>query len=129
MPPKKINTKASRQPGIIMANDLRSGLTVYLTAEGEWSEHVSDALVVADESAVNDALRVAAAAEVDNRVTGAYLTDSDDRGEPTVLREILRVQGPSIDYLPAQKPSVHILCAPLQSASIEGISIPATGEM
>ena len=97
MAPKKINTKGSRQPGIIMANDLRSGLTVYLTAAGEWSQHVSEALVVADESTASDALRVAAAAEADNRVTGAYLTDSDGRGEPTVLREILRVQGPSID--------------------------------
>jgi hypothetical protein len=85
--------------GIIVANDLRTGLTVFLTAGGEWAEQVAAAWIVPSEHRER-AMQVAAEAESRNSVTGVYLTECDDLGRPLTLRERLRIKGPSVDYLP-----------------------------
>lgn len=99
MPLKNRQLKNEKHIGIIIANDLRSGLTVFLTASGKWSTLVADAWIAEGEESVNSALETAASAESSNQVTGAYLVSSNDHGNPVDLREALRVQGPSIDYL------------------------------
>ncbi len=108
-----------KRMGIIIANDLRSGLTVFLTVAGEWTEQLSEAMVVVDEIGASDALSIAAKDEADNIVTGAYLTDSSESGEPIVLREALRVCGPSVDYQPGRSYSKCHPGLPSRSAACQ----------
>lgn len=89
----------SAAAGIIIANDLRTGLTVFLTAGGDWSEQVAAAWIVPTDHSER-AMLIAAEAESRNLVTGVYLTECDDLGRPLTLRERLRIKGPSVDYLP-----------------------------
>jgi len=96
-------TKSDHQTGIIIANDLRSGLTVFLTQSGAWSSRVADAWIAQGEAGVSSALQIAASAESDNVVTGAYLANSNDFGKPVTLRETLRVHGPSIEFMPVEQ--------------------------
>jgi len=115
-----------RQPQIVIANDLRSGITVFLTTGGEWSEHVTEALVVTDDNGASDALATAASAESANRVTGAYLADSNKQGAPLVLREFMRVHGPSIDYMPKRDLASRVMNAPVQAVQIQTTPIHTT---
>ena len=103
------------QPQIVIANDLRSGLTVFLTESGEWSEQVDDALVVTDDDRASKALATAVRDESANKVTGSYLTDSNEQGAPLILRETLRVDGPSVDYLPRKDVTSPILSVGFRS--------------
>ena len=97
---KKQKPNGTEQARIVIANDLRSGLTVYLTESGTWSASVTDAMIVSDADGETAAMQTAVSDEAANKVTGAYLTDSNSCGEPVDLREMLRVRGPSINYLP-----------------------------
>lgn len=117
---------SERQPQIVIANDLRSGLTVFLTASGEWSEQVTDALVVVDENSVGEALRIAEIDEATNKVTGAYLADSNEQGAPLELRELLRVGGPSVDYMPNQEQARRALSAQVQQARVQQARVQST---
>jgi len=127
MPKRELNSE--RQPQIVIANDLRSGTTVFLTAISGWSEQISDALVVTNDDAASNALAVAADDESANKVTGAYLADSNDQGAPLVLRELLRVDGPSINYRPIPDLPVRALNASISKARIQTAPIQsAQGE-
>jgi len=80
----------------VTANDLFSGATVWLTADGQWSMEFSDAAALEGE-ALDRAL---AAAEADEtRVVGPYAMDVSEERAPSGrarLRETIRAAGPTI---------------------------------
>ena len=86
---------------IVTANRLADGAVVFRTADGGWSTAVDDAECEPDPA---DGLLVAAEGDVRAaRVVGPYLIDierRDDRLVPTVFRERVRAEGPTI-HLPA----------------------------
>jgi len=96
------NVKEIKDCALLLANDLRTGLTVYLTETGNWSENFEDAWRLIDNATADKALAFAIEAEADNTVIGPYLVDAATDGVPTHIRELLRVDGPSINYLQNQ---------------------------
>lgn len=90
--------KPVKVSALLLANDLRTGLTVYLTDSGDWSLESSEAWQLPDETAEKTALAFAAEAEKNNTIVGSYLVDAATDGSPTHIREQLRVAGPSINY-------------------------------
>ncbi len=93
------DVKTVKEAAIVLANDLRSGLTVYLTEQGVWSVNFDDAWRLTSDESASDAMKKAAESENNNEVVGAYLVDATSTGLPTHVRERLRVEGPSIQYL------------------------------
>ncbi len=96
------DVKKIKDCALLLANDLRSGLTVYLTESGEWTTQVSHSWRIDNDDLAQKALSIAAAAEQENLIVGAYLVDAASTGEPTHIRERLRVDGPSINFLQNQ---------------------------
>ncbi len=90
--------KHVKSNALVLANDLRSGLTVYLGQNNQWTTKVGDALNITSDEAATHALQVAADAEKASIIIGPYLVDATDAGVPTHIRELLRVDGPSINY-------------------------------
>ena len=99
------DVKHVKTNALVLANDLRSGLTVYLDQNNQWTTQVTEALHITSDEAAADAMAIAGDAERANVVIGAYLVDATAQGVPTHIREILRVDGPSIDYLQNQSSS------------------------
>lgn len=93
------DVKTIKDAAILLANDLRSGLTVYRTETGTWSENFDDAWCLTSDEIADKAMKQAAESESNNEVVGAYLVDATSTGQPTHVRERLRVEGPSIQYL------------------------------
>ncbi|MDO6965685.1 DUF2849 domain-containing protein [Rhizobium alvei] len=89
---------------VLTANRLTDGITVWYAASGDWSESFSDAEIVRSKE---DAARLEAIgkqAYADNFVLDVNLIDVeevDGRIRPQRMRERIRAEGPSIDYLPA----------------------------
>ncbi len=80
----------------VTANDLKTGETVYLTAEGGWSALLAEAVILDGETA--DAA-LAKAAREETIVVGPYLMDLDTPATPggrARLREEIRAVGPTI---------------------------------
>ena len=84
---------------VISANRLGDGIVVYLTANGGWSERIVHARVV-DGKAQGAAALVAARGAVEAcTVVDPYLIDIIDSGDdrrPTLNRELIRAQGPTV---------------------------------
>lgn len=91
-------SKPVKASSLLLANNLRTGLTVYLTDSGDWSLEADEAWRLIDETAEKTAMAFAAEAERNNTVVGPYLVDALSDGSPTHIREQLRVAGPSINY-------------------------------
>lgn len=91
-------TKPVKASAMLLANNLRTGFTVYLTESGDWSYELSEAKHLPDEAAEKAAMVVAAEAEQNNTIVGPYLVDASSDGSPTHIREQMRVEGPSINY-------------------------------
>ena len=83
-------------PQAMTANELRSGLSVWMTADFGWSQNYQDALLTEDEAAIETMQAKAEAAEQANEVVGAYFIDTVD-GKPARYRERFRTHGPSYD--------------------------------
>jgi hypothetical protein len=83
-------------PQAMTANELRSGLSVWMTADYGWSRTYQDALLTEDEAKIEKMQSVAEAAEQGNEVVGAYFIDTED-GTPARYRERFRTHGPSYD--------------------------------
>ena len=83
-------------PQAMTANELRSGLSVWMTKDYDWSRDYADALLTEDEAAIQKMDDVAKAAELTNTVVGAYFIDTVD-GKPARYRERFRTHGPSYD--------------------------------
>lgn len=83
-------------PQAMTANELRSGLNVWMTADYGWSRDYADALLTEDDAKISQMDIVAKAAEHANDVVGAYFIDTVD-GKPARYRERFRTHGPSYD--------------------------------
>ncbi|MGB3456671.1 MAG: DUF2849 domain-containing protein [Litorimonas sp.] len=83
-------------PQAMTANELRSGLSVWMTDDFGWSQDYKDALLTEDEATIQRMDDVAKAAELTNTVVGAYFIDTVD-GTPARYRERFRTHGPSYD--------------------------------
>lgn len=84
---------------IIIANDLNTGRSVYLTAEHQWSEILTHAAHAMDVDESDRLLAVAVLSESRAEVIAPYQITTDSSGNPTVRRERIRARGPSIQYL------------------------------
>ncbi len=93
------SVKNIQQGAILVANDLRTGLTVCLANDDSWSINWLDARVITNEDEALSAEAFAAKAVANNDVIDPYLVDTTPDGNPTHTRERLRTTGPSVDYL------------------------------
>ncbi|MFK7893593.1 MAG: DUF2849 domain-containing protein [Granulosicoccus sp.] len=84
---------------ILLASDLRTGLTVYLRRDSSWSSNAREAWVVTNDAEADKAKTLGANSESANEVMEPYLVDTTETGDPTHIREHLRTTGPSVDYL------------------------------
>ncbi len=83
-------------PQSMTANELVSGLSVWLTKDLRWSRDFAKALLTEDESLIEQMDSIAKAAEHANMVVSAYFIDTID-GKPARYRERFRTHGPSYD--------------------------------
>ena len=83
-------------PQAMTANELRSGLSVWLAPDFTWTHDFADALLSEDEATIERMNDVAEAAVHANEVVGAYFIDTKD-GVPARYRERFRTHGPSYD--------------------------------
>lgn len=83
---------------ILTANRLRTGDTVYYTADGVWSPHVSDARVATTAEDVQVLTDAGAAEFKKNAVIDVALVDvrPGTHVEPAHIREIIRSTGPTV---------------------------------
>jgi len=92
------DVKNVKDCAVVLANDLLSGLTVYLKEDGTWSEISTQAWRLNDDETATRAMALALESEQDNIIIGAYLADASTSGVPSHIRERIRVDGPSINY-------------------------------
>lgn len=88
----------------ITANRLIDGRVVFLTAAETWDHSVDKAAVYADPAAAEAGLAVAAKAAAAGEIVDPYaiaVAADDGHVTPTVLRERIRAEGPTIDAEPA----------------------------
>lgn len=83
-------------PQAMTANELVSGLNVWMTPNYGWSRHYADALLTEDDAQIETMDITAKAEELANIVVGAYFIDTED-GKPARYRERFRTHGPSYD--------------------------------
>lgn len=84
---------------VISANRLGDGIVVYLTANGDWNERIDQARVTDGKEQGEAALDFVSGAVEACNVVDPYLIDIDDSdGErrPTLNRELIRAQGPTV---------------------------------
>lgn len=84
---------------VITANDLKTGVVVYLTAAGDWTPAIEEARTVADEAEGQARLARAQRAATAKRVVEPYLIDVIREGgvlRPLRLREHIRARGPTV---------------------------------
>jgi len=93
------DVKEIKDAAILLANDLRTGITVYFTEAGSWTEKHDKAWLLTTDAMAEKAMQQATKSESNNEVVGAYLVDATSTGFPTHVRERIRVEGPSIEYL------------------------------
>lgn len=85
-------------PQSLTANELREGLSVWLTADLEWSHDFSKALKTEDEGLMEKMKAKGDNDENANLVVGVYFIDIEpESGLPVRYREKFRVKGPSYD--------------------------------
>lgn len=83
-------------PQAMTANELVSGLNVWMTTDYGWSRHFDDAFLTEDDNQIAKMDEIAKAEELANTVVGAYFIDTVD-GKPARYRERFRTHGPSYD--------------------------------
>ena len=94
---------------IVTANWLGTGLVVYLTWDGGWSEQVADSFISGSEEEDSWLLDIAKRAADARIVVDPYLievTDRDGAAWPVLRREQIRAGGPTIAYAP-DKPTLR----------------------
>jgi len=83
---------------IITANDLKTGLVVYLAADGGWTTALRESRVLADATEARTLLAQAETTTV-RQVVAPYLIDvvcDDGSPRPARFRETIRAEGPTI---------------------------------
>jgi sulfite reductase (NADPH) hemoprotein beta-component len=92
---------------VITANDLRSGLVVFLDQEGGWTVDIAEARVLEDGADLDGAVAVANAQVAAQVVLEAYpidVTVTDGVPVPVRLRERIRAErGPTVVYGEAER--------------------------
>lgn len=90
-------------PLIISANRLGDGIVVYLGHDGAWREDFDDAKIFVGKADADPAFALARRDAMHNLVVEPCLVEvAQDEGGlfPVTLRERIRAQGPTIDFLP-----------------------------
>ncbi len=84
---------------IVTANRLRDGLVVFLSADGAWSERISDAAGAMNEAGAQELMEMAKRSAIECRVVEPYLVEVEiaaDGCHPVHHRESIRVSGPTV---------------------------------
>jgi Protein of unknown function (DUF2849). len=87
---------------VLTANRLIDGISVWMGANGEWVESLRDAFIARHDEAVAALESAGKQAQADNRVVDAVVIDVEETAtgiRPLRLRERIRADGPTIDYL------------------------------
>ena len=85
-------------PSVVTANRLGDGAVVYRTLEGGWTAQLDEAAIVSTADAATELLT--AARREGTRVVDVYVAPvkvERDRVLPGNLRELIRLQGPTIE--------------------------------
>jgi Protein of unknown function (DUF2849) len=88
---------------VISANRLSDGVVVYLGHDSSWVERLSEAKIFSSKVQADAELLAAQGDAKRNLVVEPCLVEvREDQGSlrPTTLREAIRAQGPTIDFLP-----------------------------
>jgi hypothetical protein len=91
---------------VISANRLADGIVVYAGPGGAWFERLKDARILASSAEAEAALEAALQDVRRNLIVDPSLVDvAEEAGvlRPLTLRESIRAQGPTIDYLPPSR--------------------------
>jgi hypothetical protein len=94
-------------PKVICANRLADGIVVYAGHDGSWAERLGQAKVFAGKAEAEAGLLVAQDDAKRNLVVEPVVVEvTEDVGElrAVTLREAIRAQGPTIDFLPRTRP-------------------------
>lgn len=81
---------------VVTANHLIEGDVIYLTADDQWSRHLTEAELIDDEA--HAAIRLLDAQAQPHIAVGPYLAEAKagpDGPEPVHFREAFRTRGPS----------------------------------
>lgn len=95
---------------VVTANHLLSGLSVYLTREGEWAESIGEARVAGGEAETLALQALAKADEAANKVVGVYVVpvtvDADGAPVPVHYRERMRARAYPSFWRESRSPAV-----------------------
>ena len=89
---------------VLTANRLTDGISVWLSANGEWETSLSASFIARHAEAVEALVAAGDKALADNRVVDVNVIDVEETAtgiRALRLRERIRADGPSIDYAPA----------------------------
>ena len=89
---------------VISANEIVTGLVVFLSADGRWVDTIDAAAVYADAAAADVGMAHAKRDEKRAIVIDPFVVDRKDGVEgrqAMTLRNAIRAYGPTIDYRPA----------------------------
>ncbi|MDH3977501.1 MAG: DUF2849 domain-containing protein [Gammaproteobacteria bacterium] len=84
---------------VIIANRLGDGVVVFRGADNQWVESINDSLAIDNDAQAESLLNASQEDEVANLIIDPYLievTETDGQRVPTVYREAIRANGPSI---------------------------------
>ncbi|TCT39304.1 DUF2849 domain-containing protein [Martelella mediterranea] len=87
---------------VLTANRLKDGLSIWLDANGRWTENLQQALVARHDAAVDSLDDIGKRDFSANKVVDVNLIDVEERADgriwPLRLRERIRAEGPTIPY-------------------------------
>lgn len=89
---------------VLTANRLTDGISVWLSATGEWDTKLSGSFIARHAEAVEALVAAGDKALADNRVVDVNVIDVEETASgirALRLRERIRADGPSIAYAPA----------------------------
>ncbi len=86
---------AKQNQSVIIANDLRTGRSVYFTHDARWTDSFDKAQVLTDGQS-EERLQAALLSEQNNLVIDPYLIEVSQAKSALQIRERIRVEGPSI---------------------------------
>lgn len=87
---------------VLTANRLTDGLSVWLDANGRWTDNLQHALVARREAAIESLDEIGRRDFSANKVVDVNVIDVEEQADgriwPSRLRERIRAEGPTIDY-------------------------------
>lgn len=107
-------------PKVICANRLADGIVVYAGRDGSWSERLNHAKIFASKAEAEAGLLIAQDDAKRNLIVEPVVVEvtEDASGLRAVtLREAIRAQGPTIDFLPRTWAFAHGADAPQENTA------------